>query len=409
MVTTTIPPVEPEGARFLFYTNECVGLGHLRRTMNLAEAVTRRDPDASALVITGAGAILNERRHPRIDIVKLPELSRSGLGTLRAARLGLDAGEVRTLRADLALAAARSFGPAVAVVDKTPLGIDDELLPALEALSADQRATLVLGLRDIEDAPDVVSQRWDDHRLRRTVSRLYDAVLVYGPRPAAGEVDAYGLDRLGLPVHHVGYIGSAVPASGPQDLPSGYLLVTAGGGADGFAMFDAVLGFLSRRDPGVPVVLVTGPLMPAPQRRDVRRRGEALGAIVCDFRTDMPAVIAGARAVVAMAGYNTVSEVMRAGKPTLLVPRTGPSREQLVRATALRDSGAAEMLDLDRAGARSVTDHIVRLLTRPPASAGAVAHDGADRAAAILCGLATGGDREEVRACGAAGVVLASR
>lgn len=383
-------PLAPEGRRFLFYTNECVGLGHLRRTMNLAEAVTRTDPDASALVITGAGAVLSERRHPRIDTVKLPEFSRDPAGSLQAARLGLDTDQLHTLRAQLAAAAAESFAPSVAVVDKTPLGLNDELLPALEALRGSEHTKLVLGLRDIEDAPDVVRRRWADVGLRETIDRLYDTVLVYGPAPPDADADEHGLVDLDIPVHHVGYVGAPLPSTGPSDLAPGYLLVTTGGGADGFPVFDAVLAALAVRPADVPVVLVTGPLMPALARAEVHARGEALGIQVIDFRDDMPAVIAGSRAVITMAGYNTISEVLRAGKPTLVVPRTAPSREQLIRATALAESGAAEMLDISTATPATMADAIARLLLRPAPGYDATLHDGANRTARILCALAAG-------------------
>lgn len=376
------------GARHLLYTNECVGLGHLRRTMNLAEAITGRDSDASALVITGAAAAFNERRHPRIDTVKLPELSRTSEGDLRAARLGMDPLQFRDLRANLALAAARSFAPSVVLVDKTPLGLNDELVPALEALRAEGNTRLVLGLRDIEDAPELVRRRWAGTRLQDTIARLYDAILVYGPRPAGDVLDCLGLDDVGVPVHHVGYVGSPLPTTGPADLTPGYLLVAAGGGADGYAIFDAVLTSLARHPQTVSVVMVTGPLMPASERAEIRARAAALGVMVADSRDDMQSVIVGARGVIAMAGYNTVSEVLRAGKPMLLLPRTGPSGEQLVRASALRATGAAAMLTLAEATPAAVAREIAHLLQREQPTHDPALHDGAARAAAILCELA---------------------
>ena len=50
-------------SRYLFYTNECVGLGHLRRTVSLAHGVCELDPAASSLIITGA-ALAPEQRLP---------------------------------------------------------------------------------------------------------------------------------------------------------------------------------------------------------------------------------------------------------------------------------------------------------------------------------------------------------
>lgn len=378
----------PRGARFLFYTNECVGLGHLRRTLNLAEAVTDLDPEASALVITGSAAALGDERHERIDIIKLPELSRDSNGDLHAARLGMDTSHLHELRAHLAFAAAETFAPSVVVVDKTPLGLNDELVPTLEALRA-KPTKILLGLRDIEDTPDAVRDRWVRANLREPINRLYDGVLIYGPQ--SGDTDALACmewDDLDLPVHHVGYVGSPMPTHGAPDLAPGYLLVTAGGGVDGFPVFDAVLSALEHTPIAHRTILVTGPLMPASERDELARRAALLGIQRFDFRADMPAVIAGARAVVTMAGYNTVSEVVRAGKPALLLPRTGPSQEQLVRARALAATGAVAMLHPDEATPTRMITAISELFTREAPRVDPALHDGARTAAGILCALA---------------------
>ena len=384
--TPAAPVREADSPRFLFYTNECVGLGHLRRTLNLATAVTTDDPEASALVITGASAALREARNERIDIVKLPELMRDHTGDLRAGRLGVQTDHVHDLRAHLAFAAAVTFSPSVVVVDKTPFGLNDELIPTLEAL-CDTQTKIVLGLRDIEDDPSSVRRRWEP-AMRGLIGRLYDAVLIYGPESGQDALACLEWTDLGLPVHYVGYVGAPMPLGGPDDLPSDYLLVTAGGGVDGYPMFDAVLRALEHEQIGVPVVMVTGPLMADGERDDLARRGAALGVRTITFRSDMPAIIAGARAVVTMAGYNTVSEVLRAGKPALLIPRSGPSREQFVRATGLRATGAAAMITLDDAHPAALSAELAALLTREPSLTDPTQYEGAAAAAQILAALA---------------------
>src|SRR3954470_4268150 len=111
----------PRPTRILFCTNECVGLGHIRRTLTLAAAVTERDPDASALVVTGAPLAPGAQLPPRVDTVKLPMLKRDPAG-LGARNLVMESGDLLALRSSLALAAAAAFAPDVAVIDKLPLG-----------------------------------------------------------------------------------------------------------------------------------------------------------------------------------------------------------------------------------------------------------------------------------------------
>ena len=236
----TLPSARSD-LRFLFFTNECVGLGHLRRTLALARAVGEHSPCASSLVVTGSTEASSYALPPRVDTVKLPVLWKDSDGSYRSRQLAIEPEELQSLRSQLTLAAAEMFDPAVAVVDKTPLGVRRELLPTLEALRASGRARLVLGLRDIEDDPLAVRRHWRKEGLVDAIRRLYDAVLVYGPASTPDALDCLGLPDLGMPVHHCGYVGSPLPSQGPEDFPAGYLLVTAGGGVDGFALLDAAI------------------------------------------------------------------------------------------------------------------------------------------------------------------------
>lgn len=391
MATLHALPSARSDLRFLFFTNECVGLGHLRRTLALARAVGERSPRANSLIVTGSTEASSYVLPPRVDTVKLPVLWKHSDGSYRSRQLAIESEELQSLRSQLTLAAAEMFDPVVAVVDKTPLGVRRELLPTLEALRATGRARLVLGLRDVEDDPLAVRRHWRQEGMVDAIRRLYDAVLVYGPDSTPDALDCLGLPDLGMPVHHCGYVGSPLPSRGPQDLPADYLLATAGGGVDGFELLDAAIGAVEERPLPCPLVAVTGPLMPAGDVASLLARSEGLDVHLVTFRPDMEAVIAGARAVIAMAGYNTVAELVRAGKPSLLVPRVRPSEEQLVRASALARAGSVTMLhpaELTATRLRSMLDALLDpVIDRRPLVA--EEHDGARKAAELLVELAT--------------------
>jgi predicted glycosyltransferase len=374
------------GRRYLFYTNECVGLGHLRRTVSLAGAVCELDPSATALIITGSPVAPEQRFPPRVDTVKLPQLARDRTGTHRPHRLEGQLDRVRDLRARLALAAAEAFQPHVAVVDKTPLGLADELVPTLASLRRSTCRT-VLGLRDVEDGAEAVRRVWDQD-VREAVESYYDAVLVYGPEWTPDALTTLGWRDLSAEVHHVGYVGRPGRPKPVRDLEPGYLLVTAGGGADGFPLFAAALEAIALEPLDRTAVLVTGPLMAQRQVGRVRSLAEGLDVLVDEFRRDMNAVVEGASAVVAMAGYNTVVEVLRARKPALLVPRTEPSAEQLVRAQLVARDGLASMLRPDELSAPRLRRALDTLLASPPPEVDESLYDGATRAAEVLAELA---------------------
>jgi predicted glycosyltransferase len=374
--------------RFLFCTNECVGLGHMRRTLTLARAVTEMDSSASALVITGAPLTPGLSLPAGVDTVKLPMLRRDAITGLGARNLQIESDDVHDLRASLALAAATAFAPDVAVIDKLPLGLGGELEPTLQALRA-SGTRIVLGLRDVEEDPVAVRRRWRETGAREALRRYYDAVLVYGPD--GGTADALScVGRTGLraDIHHVGYIGAPLPSDPPADLPREYLLATVGGGADGFPVLAAVVDAVRHRPLGLPVVVVAGPLMDPLEVQELRRRAEGLPVELFEARPDMDAVVAGARGVVAMAGYNTVAEITRAGHPAVLVPRVGPSAEQLIRARALADDGAFAMIHPDELTPARMADELAAMLVRARPSFEPAEHCGATVAAAILADMA---------------------
>lgn len=374
--------------RVLFYSHDSFGLGHLRRTLALARSVSEQSSEADSLILTGSSLASGYLLPPRVDTVKLPVVTKDENGEYRADRLASDFERVRAVRSRLALAAAESFEPHVAVVDKTPLGLRGELVPALESLRASGRCRLVLGLRDIEDSPANVRRQWRGTRMYDAIQRYYDAILVYGPPSSPDAIDCMGWEDLEAPVHHVGYVGSVMPDAGPIDLPEDYLLVTAGGGADGRDMLAAVLGAIRKERLPCSTILITGPLMSARDVQYLLELARGLHVRVYEFRADMEAVVAGARAAVTMAGYNTVSELLGAGTPTLLIPRVLPREEQLMRARSLADAGLADMLhpnDLSPENVRAKLQTLVqRQATRPQSRP----HDGARRAARLMLDLA---------------------
>ncbi len=371
--------------RYLFFTNECVGLGHLRRALSLADALAEADPAATSLVVSGA-PVAPGSLPARTDIVSLPQLARDEAGRRHARHLGIEVERTHSVRAQLARAAAVTFEPDVAVVDKTPLGLGDELLPALDALR-EAGSRIVLGLRDIDDTPAGVRRRWALRGTREAIREYYDGILVYGPEDSPDALDCLDWVDLGVPVHHVGYVGRRLPDRAPGDLPPRYLLATPGGGVDGFELLAAFLDAIRLRPLPLPALVVTGPLMPRAEAEQLRARAEGLDVLVAGFRGDMDAVIGGATAVVSMAGYNTVSELLRAGKPALLVPRTRPSQEQLVRAELLAATGAVSVIRPEELTPFALREALDRLLAAPPPRIDLSAYDGAARAAEILAGL----------------------
>ena len=85
--------------------------------------------------------------------------------------------------------------------------------------------------------------------------------------------------------------------------------------------------------------------MPADQRQRFMSSVADIPHIeIIEFDNRMEDLVAGAQAVVSMGGYNTVCEILSFDKPALVVPRTVPREEQLIRASRASELGLFDML-----------------------------------------------------------------
>jgi predicted glycosyltransferase len=353
--------------RAVIFCNEMLGLGHLRRALVLASELADAHDDGTALVVTGSHALGVMRIPPRVDVLKLPTAAVTGeskwsvSGLHPPTTLSMTPRAIHELRAQVSLAAVREFRPDVVLVDYAPLGREGDLRQALQWLRAESRATVTLGLWEVADGPD--QQRWT-RQLIADVKALYDLVMIYG-EPTVDDVRVERLRAAGVPVRMTGMIGPAPAPSPPSDLEPGYLLITAGGGVDGYALLDTAIEAVRLRPLPMPAVLVTGPMMDPAQVVALKDAAIGLDAQVHRLRTDMDAVLSGARATVSMAGYATVAEVVASGKPALLVPRAFPRDEQLRRARRLATAGLVELLEPDALDPAILRNAFDRLLERP--------------------------------------------
>lgn len=346
-----------------------LGLGHLGLSLAVAEEIVS-GPGDTALIVTGSPAFGGMRLPRGVDVVKLPTApvgaDSAWNGTDRQPSAGLDVerGRISELRSDICRASVERIAPDVVLVDYRPLGRDRDLVPALRAAKSSGRTITALGIWDSDDSPDALRATWTAE-LQREVADLYDLALVYGP-PDPDDVRVDALRAAGLPVHETGFVSRPPAAAGPTDIEPGYLLAMTGGGIDGLPLLDAVLAAVRLRPFEVPLVVVTGPLMPLADVAALRAAAEGLDVKIFESRADMRELIAGARAVVSMAGYCSASEVLASGKPSLMVPRAVPREEQLNRARRLADAGRISILPPTELSAKSISEALARLLAEQP-------------------------------------------
>lgn len=382
--------------RFMLYSHDGLGLGHVRRNLALASALADAADGVSVLLATGVPEVDELGSSQRgTDVLRLPGLRKVANERYTPRRLQISSADLRVLRANLLVAAVEAFAPDVLVVDKHPLGVRGELRPALRALrEAGGRA--VLGWRDILDEGRVVRAEWAASGVLEAVTEHYDRILVYGQREVFDAAAEYELPpTLAARLTYCGYVAEPPPEGTPSPLPPPdgrpRVLATVGGGEDGFSFLQTFLHATARAD--WDTVVVAGPHAPAWEMGDLRRLAKQTGARFYPFLRNLAAEFPSVDALVCMGGYNTLAEAMATGTPTVVVPRVMPRSEQLLRSLAFARMGLLSMVLPTALSLRTLRGAIDTALARSRDGlaeriAGQLRLDGATRAAVVLLELA---------------------
>ncbi len=336
--------------RVFLYSHDTYGLGHLRRNLAIAEHMLGRQRQFGVRLLTGSPVIKDWSLPPGLDVTALPPVVKTGVETYRPRNSQLPFGLIKAYREALILKAVIAEAPDVLLVDHAPAGMNAELLATLAFIRREMPSThVVLGLRDILDAPQTVREIWSEQSIIPLIENLYDQVIVYGCRSLFDVVANYGLpSSIASKLSYSGYVARRPHLAAPRaKLAPRTVLVTAGGGEDGFFLMEAYLDALSHLPEGaVRSKIVTGPLMSPAQRQLLDARARANGAIeIITVTTDLPTMLDDADLIVSMGGYNTSVEIIGSGKPAILVPRAAPRAEQKLRAQMLAGLGYVWMVE----------------------------------------------------------------
>ncbi|WP_133709535.1 glycosyltransferase family protein [Rhizobium sp. BK313] len=363
-----------EDARILMYSHDTFGLGHLRRCRTIAHALVEDYRGLNVLIISGATIAGAFDYRARVDFVKVPSVIKLRDGEYTSMASHVDLHETLKMRQSIIRHTAETFQPDIFIVDKEPMGLKGEVEETLQYLKA-RGTTLVLGMRDVMDAPYLLEAEWKKNNAFQKIDQFYDRVWVYGPPdfydPLIGLDVPPGVRRK---MEFVGFLQRSVSHGAKSEhVPDeDYLLVTTGGGGDGADLVnDVVSAYEQDNTLQHKTLIVLGPYMPAKERNQLLERASKIACLqVIEFDNKMEELIAGARGVVAMGGYNTYCEILSFDKPALIIPRTRPREEQLIRAQRASELGLVDMLlPEESADPKQLAAALKRLPTRAPPSA----------------------------------------
>ena len=375
----------------LFYCQHAMGMGHLVRSLALADALSQ----SFRVVLLNGGELPSCISLPRtIEIINLPPL-RLADGQLISCDKHYSVTQAQDARLDRILNAFRWLRPEVLLIELYPFGrkkFEFELLPLLENAKthAGFAPLVVCSLRDI-----LVSSRSDQQKHEQRVvsiaNRWFDAILVHSdPGFACLEESFDPRTRLIPSVHHTGFVVGNRKKLPRDRSGNGPILVSAGGGHYGFQLLRSAIeahALLSETE-SLTMKVVAGPFLPEARWKDLRvaadsRRGVTLVRSVPDLYSEL----IQARASISQCGYNTAMEIIQAQVPALVVPfADGGEDEQLKRARRLEKLGVMRVLEQKELTPKRMAEKIKYLINFQPRTAD-LNLNGARRSTEILYDL----------------------
>src|SRR2546427_75913 len=198
--------------RFAIYSQDGMGLGHLRRNTLIGQKILEAAPGSNILLIADSPVAPFFRLPPGMDFIKLPSIRKIAPGKWEPTHLHVHEQDVQDLRAALLRNVFQCYQPDLLLVDHMPVGAKGELTPALEVLrQARPSCSVVLGLRDILDAREVIARVWQAEGAYDALRSYSHRILIYGSSQVFDSCSAYSLPVPPQGIQYCGYCVKPAP------------------------------------------------------------------------------------------------------------------------------------------------------------------------------------------------------
>jgi len=320
----------------LIVVTHLLGTGHLSRALTLARAFSATGHNAT--VVSGGMPAPHLKTHS-VTLHQLPPVRSDGTNfttLLMADNKMADAAYLAQRKNDI-LDLFHKLKPDVVITELFPFGrriLRDEFLALLTAAKSRKKPCLVLSsIRDILAPP---SKPTKVEKTDQIIEQYYDGVLVHSdpittPLSQSWSVSGMLADKL----HYTGYVAPASPGLHPDQMGKDEIIVSAGGGSVGTALFECAVQ-AAHLNPALKWRILIGG---ADSDAEITRlQGMAIGSglQVEPARPDFRQLLHHAAASVSMCGYNTALDLLQAGTPSVFIPfDDGGEVEQTLRAVSL--------------------------------------------------------------------------
>ncbi len=384
----------------LLYVQHLLGIGHLRRSLRIAEALRREG--IRVTLISGGEPLSSFACTSAESVIQLPPIrALDAEFKVLVDEMGRPIDdELRTARHSALLAAFAAQQSDAVLIEAFPFGrraFRFELDGLIEAARARRPRPLILcSLRDIVVLPS------DPRRPKEIVDRVrndFDCVLVHGDPAFIPLEDSFPLaseisDRL----IYTGYVAedheAGDAATSDETAGADEVVVSVGGGAVGGGLLTTAIetrrqGYLAN----LRWRLLAGPNLPEAEFAALAT-GLPEGVVLERYRRDFPQILRRCRISVSQAGYNTVLDILAARAAAVVVPfASGRETEQSLRAERLAARGVLEIVPENQLSPERLASAIDRAIFARPETIG-IDTGGARQSARLIAAMIRSPNRE---------------
>ncbi len=322
--------------RVLIFVTHLLGTGHLSRALTLGRAFAVQ---GHSVDLVSGGTTVANLDMTGITLHQLPPVKSDGVNFTRLLDTDnhLVTAQYLSERQAMARRILQSVAPDILITELYPFGrriLRTEFTAVLEtAYALPKRPRILCSIRDILAPPSNPQKAIDTET---AITRYYDRVLVHSdatqtPLQASWPVTPLLESKLA----YTGYVAPKLPMPHPEAVGKDEVLVTAGGGSVGDALFQTAVE-AAKADPQRHWRLLVGGTNAADRISSLKKQASGVAITIEPTRPDFRQMLPHAAAAVAMCGYNTAMDLLQTGTPAVFVPfDAGGELEQGLRADSL--------------------------------------------------------------------------
>jgi len=328
-------------ADILLYAHDGRGLGHISRSVAIGLAVCRLSPVLRVLLVTGGAQTQELIGAAPLDWLKLPAYQTDVVaGRSRGidGKSGYRDSELATIRAEHIRQIVKLYRPRLVLADHSPQGKHKELQLSLEDVEIKKHTRWLLGMRGVIGR---VKQTYSDLAIE-LFKQNYSNLLWYGDSTVLGTEHCQNLNsQFSTKAVECGYVSRLTElkylagSRGEKNTGPDCTISVPWAGEMTHQFLELLAKFLENNDTGHRIFRL---FLGDDIAWEAKKRFEHLARCrVEPFGSTYPDTLVHSQHAIIYGGYNSLVDVIAAGKPALVILRNMQDQEQQQHLAALAD------------------------------------------------------------------------